>query len=84
MKTTAEQSWEAIIWVGLVLFGLIVLSLIGICLWSLARTLAGATGVSTRSGFDIPGDDVIGTDAEPLGWTALDDLQLHRLLEGPF
>jgi hypothetical protein len=76
------------IWVGPVLFGLIVVSLIGICVWSLVLAPAAARfrearGLSTRTGFDIPGDDIIGTRAEPLGWTALDELQLHRLLNGP-
>ena len=76
------------IWVGPVLFGLSVVSLLGICLWSLVLGPAVARsresrGGSTRSGFDIPGDDIIGTGAEPPGWTALDELQLHRLLNGP-
>lgn len=31
--------------------------------------------------FAVPGDDIIGTRWEPPTWTALDDLQLNRLLE---
>ncbi len=68
--------------------GMLVLSLIGIWVWSMAH-LTGETiqtreeyAASARTGVDIPAGG-IGSDSNQLGWTALDDLQLRRLLNGP-
>ncbi len=76
------------IWLGPMILGLLVVSLIGICVWSMVHAPTKTTqnrearGVRTRQRFDIPGDDVIGAGADPLGWTALDDVQMQRLLNG--
>lgn len=68
--------------------GMLVLSLIGIWVWSMAH-LSEETiqtredhAASARIGVDIPAGG-IGSDSDQLGWTALDDLQLRRLLDGP-
>lgn len=78
------------IWSGPTIIGMLVLSLIAICAWWLAHLAPEQTiqhrerrVVSGRTRVDIPGDDIIGSDSDPLGWTALDELQLHRLLSGP-
>lgn len=78
------------IWSASTIIGILVLSLMAIFIWSLPRLAPEQTiqqsegrGVSDRTGIVIPGDDIIGSVSDPLGWTALDDVQLHRLLSGP-
>jgi hypothetical protein len=79
------------IWLGRTIIGLMVVVLIGICVRSMVHvtpqeiTQDGPTRRVRTHRRDIPGDDVIGAaaGAEPPGWTALDDLQVHRLLNGP-